>query len=61
MPSEAYWVYDMCEEMPEWDMVKQDYIFKRKPKRITAQRAKDVIKEYGLTCVCNNEYGRIYA
>jgi hypothetical protein len=61
LPSEVFWVYDMCEEMPKWDIVKQKYIFKKKPKRITAQKAKEIIKEHGLSCVCNNEHGRIYA
>lgn len=60
MPSEVFWVYDVCEEMPKWDIVKQEYIFEKNPKRITAQKAKEIIKEHGLTCVCNNEYGRIW-
>lgn len=60
MPNDAMWVYEMCEEMPEWDVVKQEYIFRKKPKRIDAQTAKKLIKEHGLVCVCNNEYGRIY-
>lgn len=60
LPNEAYWVYDVCEELPEWDVVKQEYIFRKKPKRISAQEAKKLIKEHGLVCVCNNEYGRIY-
>lgn len=59
-PEEAYWVYDLCSEMPEWDAVKQDYIFRKLPKRIDAQRAKEIIKKEGLVCVCNNEHGRIY-
>ena len=61
LPSEVFWVYDVCEEMPKWDIVKQEYIFEKNPKRITAQKAKEIIKEHGLTCVCNNEHGRIYA
>lgn len=61
MPSEVYWVYDVCEEMPEWDVVKQKYTFRKRPRRVTPQMARDVIKEHGLSCVCNNEYGRIYA
>lgn len=60
-PKEAYWVYDLCNEFPTWNEVKQDYVFKKKPKRISAQKAREIIKENGLTCVCNNEYGRIYA
>lgn len=61
LPSEAYWVYDVCEEMPKWDIVKQKYVFKKMPKRITAQKARELIKKHGLSCVCNNEHGRIYA
>ena len=60
-PKDAIWVYDRCEEMPKWDMLKQDYIFEKKPQRISAQKAREIIKEHGLTCVCNNEHGRIYA
>lgn len=60
LPNDAYWVYDMCDEMPEWDVVKQEYIFRKKPKRIDAQTAKKLIREHGLVCVCNNEHGRIY-
>lgn len=60
-PEEAYWVYDLCAEMPEWDSIKQDYVFRKSPKRISAQRAKQIIKDEGLICVCNNEHGRIYA
>lgn len=61
MPSEVFWVYDMCEDLPKWDMLKQEYVFEKKPQRITAQKARELIKEHGLTCVCNNEHGRIYA
>lgn len=61
LPSEVFWVYDVCEEVPKWDIVKQEYIFEKNPKRITAQKAREIIKEHGLTCVCNNEHGRIYA
>lgn len=61
MPSEAYWVYDLCSEMPHWDEKKQDYVSKKKPQRITAQEARQIIKKHGLSCVCNNEHGRIYA
>lgn len=60
LPSEVFWVYDVCEEMPKWDIVKQEYVFEKKPKRITAQKAREIIKEHGLTCVCNNEHGRIW-
>ena len=60
MPSEVFWVYDVCEEMPKWDIVKQEYVFEKRPKRITAQMAREIIKEHGLTCVCNNEHGRIW-
>ena len=61
LPKEVFWVYDVCEDFPKWDIVKQEYIFEKNPKRITAQKAKEIIKEHGLTCVCNNEHGRIYA
>lgn len=60
LPKEVFWVYDMCEDFPKWDMLKQDYIFEKRPKRITAQMAREIIKEHGLTCVCNNEHGRIW-
>jgi hypothetical protein len=46
--------------MPVWDEKEQDYVCKR-TKRIDAQRAKEIIRKEGLKCVCNNEYGRIYA
>lgn len=60
-PEDSYWVYDLCTEMPEWDSTKQEYVFRKSPKRIDAQKAKEIIKREGLMCVCNNEYGRIYA
>lgn len=60
-PEETYWVYDLCAEMPEWDASKKDYVFKKAPKRIEAQRAREIIKKEGLVCVFNNEHGRIYA
>ena len=60
LPKEVFWVYDVCEEMPKWDIVKQEYVFEKRPKRITAQKAREIIKEHGLTCVCNNEHGRIW-
>lgn len=60
-PDESYWVYDLCPEMPEWDIEKQDYVCRKKAKRIDSKKAKEIIKEEGLVCVCNNEYGRIYA
>lgn len=59
-PEEAYWVYDLCSEMPTWDDKEKDYIFKKRPKRITTQKAKEIIEEEGLKCVCNNSFGRIY-
>lgn len=59
-PRDAYWVYDVCAELPEWSEVTQDYIFRRKPKRVSAKEAKELIKEHGLVCVCNNEFGKIY-
>lgn len=60
-PKETYWVYDLCEELPTWDEKKQDYVFKKPPKRISPHQAKEIIREEGLKCVCNNEYGRTYA
>ena len=60
-PKDAYWVYDLCDEMPEWDSVEQDYVFRKKPKRIDSRKAKDIIQKEGLVCVCDNEDGRIYA
>ena len=60
LPNEVFWVYDVCEDFPKWDMLKQDYIFEKKPQRISAQKARELIKEHGLTCVCNNEHGRIW-
>lgn len=60
-PQETFWVYDLCEEFPTWNEKKQDYVFKKEPKRISPQRAKQIIKEEGLKCVCTNEYGRTYA
>ena len=59
-PKDAIWVYDRCEDFPKWDMLKQEYVFDKTPKRITAQKAREIIKEHGLTCVCNNEHGRIW-
>lgn len=61
LPNEVFWVYDMCEDFPKWDTVKQEYVFEKNPKRISPQKAREIIKEHGLTCVCNNEHGRIYA
>lgn len=60
-PEEAFWVYDLCEGFPTWDETKQEYVFKRSPKRISAKKAKEIIKLEGLHCVANNEHGRIYA
>lgn len=60
LPSESYWVYDLCPQMPEWNETKHDYTCKG-AKRIDARKAKEIIKEEGLSCVCSNEYGRIYA
>ena len=59
-PKDAYWVYDLCNEFPTWDEDKQDYVFKKEPKRISAQKAREIIKKEGLVCVSDNEYGRIY-
>lgn len=58
---DARWVYDLCNELPEWDALKKDYIFKKEPKRIDPREAKELIKKHDLKCVCNNEYGRVYA
>ena len=60
-PKEKMWVWDKCDELPWWDEGKKEYVFKKKPKRIDAKEAKELIKEHGLKCVCSNEYGRIYA
>lgn len=60
-PQETFWVYDLCEEFPTWDEKKQDYVFRKSPKRIDAKKAKEIIRNEGLVCVCNNEHGRIYA
>jgi hypothetical protein len=59
-PEESYWVYDLCSEMPEWSASKKEYVFRKAPKRIDAQKAREIIRKEGLVCVCNNEYGRIY-
>lgn len=59
-PNETYLVYDLCPKMPVWNEKEQDYVCKR-TKRIDAQRAKEIIRKEGLKCVCDNEYGRIYA
>jgi hypothetical protein len=60
-PKDAYWVYDLCNEFPTWDESKQDYVFKKPPKRIDAQTAKQIIKDNSLKCVHNDEDGRVYA
>lgn len=60
-PTETYWVYDLCKEFPTWDEDKEDYVFKRNPKRISAQKAREIIRKEGLQCVADNKYGRIYA
>lgn len=60
-PREAVWVYDLATEMPEWNERKQEYVFKRQPKRIDPREAKQIIADKGLKCVCDNKYGRIYA
>lgn len=59
-PREAIWVYDLCTELPEWDAKKEEYVFRKKPKRIDARDARRIIAENGLVCVCNNKYGMIY-
>lgn len=60
-PNETYWVYDLCCEMPQWDDKEKDYVCSKKIKRIDSRKAMEIIKKEVLTCVCNNEYGRIYA
>lgn len=60
-PEDTFWVYDLCFEMPEWSDIKQEYLFRKKPKRIDAQRAREIIRDEGLVCVCNNDEGKIYA
>ena len=60
-PEDSYWVYDLCDEMPEWEDGQKEYVFAKQPKRINAREAKKIIKEEDLTCLCNNSYGRIYA
>jgi hypothetical protein len=61
LPNETYWVYDLCHEMPHWDDKEEDYVCSKKSKRIDARKAKEIIRKEGLMCVCDNEYGRIYA
>lgn len=54
-------MYEVIDAFPKWDDEKQDYVFKKKPKRITAQEAREIIRDNGLHCVCQNEEGKIYA
>lgn len=60
-PKDAYWVYDLCDDFPIWDEKKQDYVFKKTPKRISPQQAKEIIRKKRLKCISNDEHGRIYA
>jgi hypothetical protein len=61
-PKDAIWVYDRCDELPKWDEAKQDYVFKRPPKRIDPREAKELIKEHGLKCVHKTKEGeKVYA
>ena len=59
--NDARWVYDLCKEMPEWNENKQEYIFKKEPKRIDPREAKEIIKKNKLTKVFENEHGKVYA
>ena len=61
LPNEAFWVYDLCEFMPKYDKIKKVARFEKQPKRIDAREARRIIREEGLSCVCDNEYGKIYA
>lgn len=61
-PEEAIFVYDLCDSLPEWNDKAQDYIFKKKPKRLDPREAKQVIKEHGLKCVHKTKEGeKVYA
>lgn len=60
-PDEARWVYDLCISMPKYDKIKKVARFEKQPKRIDAREARRIIREEGLSCVCDNEYGKIYA
>lgn len=57
---EKLFVYEVIDDWPEWDDKKQDYVFKKKPKRISAREAREIIRDNGLHCVCQNEEGKIY-
>jgi hypothetical protein len=59
-PKTKFWVYEVSEEYPVWNEQKQDYIFKKAPKRIDSRTAKKIIKENHLQCVYKDEDGRIY-
>lgn len=59
-PKEKYWTYELLPNMPTWDKKKKEYVCKGKTKVISANEAQKLIKENGLTCVCNNKYGKIY-
>jgi hypothetical protein len=60
-PDEARWVYDLCESMPKYEKNESSFLFGKKPKRIDAREARIIIREEGLSCICNNEHGKIYA
>lgn len=53
-------MYEVIDDWPEWDDKKQDYVFEKKPKRISAREAREIIRDNGLRCVCQNEEGKIY-
>lgn len=59
-PSEARWVYDLAKVEPVWDEKKEEYIFKKQPKRIDPREAKKTIEEHELSCVYSDEDGMIY-
>lgn len=59
-PKEAYWVWDTYDEFPTWSEKKQDYVFKKEPKRISAKEAKELIKKHNLVMVYSDDDGTIY-
>lgn len=60
-PSQKYWVYEVSYEMPTWSEEEQEYVFKKEPKVITAQKAKELIHKNGLRRVYKSEDGEIYS
>jgi hypothetical protein len=47
--------------MPKYDKASNVAWFEKKPRRIDAREARKIIREEGLSCVCDNEHGKIYA